>query len=65
MKRVGVLESLVTFAGFLFSTPIGVYGADDLASSIFGVTIWPDYRQWELVVVPRKAGLGLGTPPEV
>jgi hypothetical protein len=55
MKRIRILGSLVTAAGFLFSTPFGAYGADDLASSIFGVTVWPGYRQWELDAVSRKA----------
>jgi hypothetical protein len=54
MKRFRLLGSLVTAAGFLFSTP---FGADDLASSIFGLTVWPGYRQWELVEVSRKGTL--------
>jgi hypothetical protein len=50
----------MTAVGLVFSTPFGTYeayGADDLASSIFGVTIWRGYCQRDLRPVSRIARL--------
>jgi hypothetical protein len=49
----------VTTAGVPFLTPLLAPGADDLASSIFGITVWCGHFEWELIAGSRRA-----TPPE-
>ena len=59
MKLFRSLGSLVTAAGVPFLTPLLAPEADDLASSIFGITVWCSHIEWELIAVSREA-----TPPE-
>jgi len=58
MKRKSILLfAAATAACVIASLPFAPGWADGEASPIFGVTIPPGYRQWELVAVAHESGL--------
>ncbi|HEV2675397.1 MAG TPA: cytochrome P460 family protein [Aliidongia sp.] len=59
MKRFPALAlAAMTAVGVIGSLPVASGHAESEASPIYGVTIPPGYRQWELVGVAHEAGLG-------
>ena len=56
MKRISLLALAVAMAASVFASMASTAGgADDDASPMYGVTIPPGYRHWELVSVAHEA----------
>jgi hypothetical protein len=56
MKHLALLSAAVLTAYAIASIPLGVGHADDEAVPIFGIKIFPGYRDWRLISVAHEEG---------
>ncbi len=56
MKHLALLSAAVVTACVIASTPFGIGHADDEAVPIFGIKIFPGYRDWRLISVAHEEG---------
>ena len=57
MKRMArVLVMVAAVIGIVFSTPSASGGADEEAVPVFGIKIYPGYRDWRLISVAHEEG---------
>lgn len=56
VKRLIMLSTAVVAACVIVSMPIGPGRAEDEATPIFGIRMFPDYRDWRLISVAHEEG---------
>src|SRR6266851_4414165 len=56
MKHLALLSAAVVTACVIASTPFAIGHADDEAVPIFGIKIFPGYRDWRLISVAHEEG---------
>jgi hypothetical protein len=56
MKHLALLSAAVATACVIASTPFDIGHSDDKAVPIFGIKIFPGYRDWRLISVAHEEG---------